>query len=121
MQRILRPTTRCHSTAAELKSSRLRSLLGSLRTEISEGVHHGFAQPVDRDHRALAARDRNRRNQAAGNYQHPGFQITAALGEMIGEPRKRRTRILSSTLADHFAAQPFQQFSTINERTSVCV
>src|SRR5208282_559677 len=69
-----------------------------------EGLHHGFAEAIDRKHRPLAAPDRNRRNEAAGDDHHAGFQIAAAFGEMIGEPGERRARILGLARAGGLAA-----------------
>src|SRR5208282_4186506 len=71
---------------------------------ILEGLHHGFAEAIDRKHRPLAAPDRNRRNEAAGDDHHAGFQIAAAFGEMIGEPGERRARILGLARAGGLAA-----------------
>src|SRR6202034_4577209 len=67
-------------------------------------VHRDFAQSVDRKHGALAARDRNRGNDAAGDDDHAGFETAPAFGQMIGEPGKRRAWILGPALAHGFAA-----------------
>jgi hypothetical protein len=75
-----------------------------IASSVLKDIYDGFAQPIDREYRAVADRDRNCWNHAAGDYDHAGFQITPALGEMIGKPCERRTRILGHALADRRAA-----------------
>src|SRR5215831_276151 len=68
-------------------------------------VHHDVAQSIDREHGPFAGVDRHRRNEAAGDHDHAGFEITAALGDMIGEPGQRGARILRVAFADELAAE----------------
>ena len=66
-------------------------------------LHRYFAEPFDLEHHALAGCDRNRRDQAAGDDDHIGFQTAAALGDVIGEPGERGGRILGCAFADKLA------------------
>src|SRR6266568_1996364 len=75
------------------------------RYALSEHVHHGFAQAVNREYRLLAGGDGNRRNEAASDDDHAGVEIAAALGDMVGEPGQRRAGILGATFADKLAVE----------------
>ena len=65
--------------------------------------HLDVAQSRDRKHRVLAGLDRHRRNDAAGDHHHAGFETAAAFGEVIGEPGQRRARVFGKASAGRFA------------------
>ena len=83
-----------------------------------DDIHHDVAQSIDREHRPLAWRNGNRRNETAGDHDHIGFEIAAALGDMIGEPGQSGARILRGTFADRLAAErePAGNSDKISER-----
>ena len=70
-----------------------------------DDIHRHFAQPFDRERGALTGRDRNGRNEAAGDDDHTRFEIAAALGDVIGEPGQRGGRIFGGAFADKLAAE----------------
>ena len=68
-------------------------------------IHRDVTQPLDRELRALAGRDRFRRNETAGDHDHAGFEIAAALGDMIGEPGQGGAGVFGGAFADKLAAE----------------
>ena len=72
----------------------------------SHHLHRDLAQAVDAKQRALAPRDRDRRDQASSNHDHAGFKIAPAVGKQIGKPGEcgsgvfRRTRNIYYLISD---------------------
>src|SRR5690348_4323483 len=65
--------------------------------------HHGVAQAVDREHRAIARVDRYGGDDAAGDDHHAARQAVAAFGAQIDQPGQGLERIFGAAFVDRRA------------------
>ena len=71
----------------------------SLRSSGLSGDHLHAAEAVEAEDEAIAGRDRQRRDDAAGDHDHAGRERpVVAVGE-VGDPGERRERVLGAALA----------------------